>query len=209
MIKRTFDIIVSFLGLVVVTPLLLLLAVVIKLDSPGPIFFRQERIGRGFRPFFIFKFRTMVQNFSDQGRLITVGDDPRITRVGRLLRKSKFDELPQLINVLKGDMSLVGPRPEVRRYVELFRKDYEQILKVRPGITDLASLKYHDEASVLERFENPEAEYCNRILPDKISLSKEYVNKSSFLYDLALIVKTFPKIFGRSSARMMFFRDSA
>jgi lipopolysaccharide/colanic/teichoic acid biosynthesis glycosyltransferase len=209
MIKRTFDIIASFLGLVVVTPLLLLLAVVIKLDSPGPIFFRQERIGRGFRPFFIFKFRTMVQNLSDQGRLITVGDDPRITRVGRLLRKSKFDELPQLINVLKGDMSLVGPRPEVRRYVELFRKDYEQILKVRPGITDLASLKYHDEASVLERFENPEAEYCNRILPDKISLSKEYVNKSSFLYDLALIVKTFPKIFGRSSARMMFFRDSA
>jgi lipopolysaccharide/colanic/teichoic acid biosynthesis glycosyltransferase len=209
MIKRTFDIIVSFLGLVVMTPLLLLLAVVIKLDSPGPIFFRQERIGRGFRPFFIFKFRTMVQNLSDQGRLITVGDDPRVTRVGRLLRKSKFDELPQLINVLKGDMSLVGPRPEVRRYVELFRKDYEQILKVRPGITDLASLKYHDEASVLERFENPEAEYCNRILPDKISLSKEYVNKSSFLYDLALIVKTFPKIFGRSSARMMFFRDSA
>ena len=209
MIKRTFDIIVSFLGLVVLTPLLLLLALVIKLDSPGPIFFRQERIGRGFRPFFIFKFRTMVQNLSDQGRLITVGDDPRVTRVGRLLRKSKFDELPQLINVLKGDMSLVGPRPEVRRYVELFRKDYEQILKVRPGITDLASLKYHDEASVLERFENPEAEYCNRILPDKISLSKEYVNKSSFLYDLALIVKTFPKIFGRSSARMMFFRDSA
>jgi lipopolysaccharide/colanic/teichoic acid biosynthesis glycosyltransferase len=209
MIKRTFDIIVSFLGLLVLTPLLLLLAVVIKLDSPGPIFFRQERIGRGFRPFFIFKFRTMVQNLSDQGRLITVGDDPRITRVGRFLRKSKFDELPQLINVLKGDMSLVGPRPEVRRYVELFRKDYEQILKIRPGITDLASLKYHDEAAVLKRFENPEAEYCNRILPDKISLSKEYVEKSSFIFDLALLVKTLPKIFGRSSARIMFFRDSA
>jgi lipopolysaccharide/colanic/teichoic acid biosynthesis glycosyltransferase len=209
MIKRTFDIIVSFLGLLVLTPLLLLLAVVIKLDSPGPIFFRQERIGRGFRPFFIFKFRTMVQNLSDQGRLITVGDDPRITRVGRFLRKSKFDELPQLINVLKGDMSLVGPRPEVRRYVELFRKDYEQILKIRPGITDLASLRYHNEAAVLNRFENPEAEYCNRILPDKISLSKEYVEKSSFIFDLALIVKTLPKIFGRSSARIMFFRDSA
>jgi lipopolysaccharide/colanic/teichoic acid biosynthesis glycosyltransferase len=209
MIKRTFDIIVSFLGLLVLTPLLLLLAVVIKLDSPGPIFFRQERIGRGFRPFFIFKFRTMVQNLSDQGRLITVGDDPRITRVGRFLRKSKFDELPQLINVLKGDMSLVGPRPEVRRYVELFRKDYEQILKIRPGITDLASLKYHDEAVLLKRFENPEVEYCSRILPDKISLSKEYVKKSSFIFDLALIVKTLPKIFGRSSAHIMFFRNSA
>jgi lipopolysaccharide/colanic/teichoic acid biosynthesis glycosyltransferase len=209
MIKRSFDIIVSFLGLVVLTPLLLLLAVVIKLDSPGPIFFRQERIGKGFRPFFIFKFRTMLQDLSDQGRLITVGDDPRITRVGRFLRKSKFDELPQLINVLKGDMSLVGPRPEVRRYVELFQKDYEQILKIRPGITDLASLKYHNEAAVLEGFDNPEAEYCNRILPDKISLSKEYVKKSSFIFDLALIVKTLPKIFGHHSVRIIFFRDSA
>jgi lipopolysaccharide/colanic/teichoic acid biosynthesis glycosyltransferase len=209
MTKRTFDIIVSVLGLVVLTPLLLLLAVVIKLDSPGPIFFRQERIGRGFRPFSIFKFRTMVQNLSDQGRLITVGDDPRITRVGRILRKSKFDELPQLINVLKGDMSLVGPRPEVRRYVELFRKDYEQILKIRPGITDLASLKYNDEATLLTQLENPEAEYCNRILPDKISLSKEYVKKSSFIFDLSLIIKTLSKIFQRGSMHLTFFRDSA
>jgi lipopolysaccharide/colanic/teichoic acid biosynthesis glycosyltransferase len=209
MIKRTFDIIVSFLGLLVLTPLLLFLAVVIKLDSPGPIFFRQERIGRGFRPFSIFKFRTMVQNLSDQGRLITVGDDPRITRVGRILRKSKFDELPQLINVLKGDMSLVGPRPEVRRYVELFRKDYEQILKIRPGITDLASLKYNDEATLLTQLENPEAEYCNRILPDKISLSKEYVKKSSFIFDLSLIIKTLSKIFQRGSMHLTFFRDSA
>jgi lipopolysaccharide/colanic/teichoic acid biosynthesis glycosyltransferase len=209
MTKRTFDIIVSVLGLVVLTPLLLLLAVVIKLDSPGPIFFRQERIGRGFRPFSIFKFRTMVQDLSDQGRLITVGDDPRITRVGRILRKSKFDELPQLINVLKGDMSLVGPRPEVRRYVELFRKDYEQILKIRPGITDLASLKYNDEATLLTQLENPEAEYCNRILPDKISLSKEYVKKSSFIFDLSLIIKTLSKIFQRGSMHLTFFRDSA
>jgi lipopolysaccharide/colanic/teichoic acid biosynthesis glycosyltransferase len=195
MMKRTFDIAVSFLGLVVLSPLLLFVAVVIKLDSPGPIFFRQERIGRGFRPFFIFKFRTMVENPSDRGRLITVGDDPRITRAGRFLRKTKIDELPQLINVFKGEMSLVGPRPEVRQYVELFRKDYEQILRIRPGITDLASLKYHDEAAVLKQLENPEAEYCNRILPDKISLSKEYVQKSSFVFDLGVILKTLPKIF--------------
>jgi lipopolysaccharide/colanic/teichoic acid biosynthesis glycosyltransferase len=193
--KRAFDIVVSFLGLVVLSPLLLLAALVIKLDSPGPVLFRQERIGRGFHPFFIFKFRTMVPDPSGRGRLITVSDDPRITRAGRLLRKTKIDELPQLINVLKGDMSLVGPRPEVRQYVELFRNDYEQILKIRPGITDLASLKYHDEAAVLKQLENPEAEYCNRILPDKISLSKEYVKKSSFVFDLAVILKTLPKIF--------------
>jgi lipopolysaccharide/colanic/teichoic acid biosynthesis glycosyltransferase len=193
--KRAFDIVVSFLGLVVISPLLLLAALVIKLDSPGPVLFRQERIGRGFHPFFIFKFRTMVPDPSGRGRLITVSDDPRITRAGRLLRKTKIDELPQLINVLKGDMSLVGPRPEVRQYVELFRNDYEQILKIRPGITDLASLKYHDEAAVLKQLENPEAEYCNRILPDKISLSKEYVKKSSFVFDLAVILKTLPKIF--------------
>jgi len=137
----------------------------------------------------------MVENPSDRGRLISVGDDPRITSAGRFLRKTKIDELPQLINVLKGEMSLVGPRPEVRQYVELFRKDYEQILRIRPGITDLASLKYHDEAAVLKQLENPEAEYCDRILPDKISLSKEYVQKSSFVFDLGVILKTLPKIF--------------
>jgi lipopolysaccharide/colanic/teichoic acid biosynthesis glycosyltransferase len=207
--KRTFDVIVSFLGLVVLSPFLLLVAVVIKLDSPGAIFFRQERIGKGFRPFFIFKFRTMVHEPFGRGQLITVGDDPRITRAGRLLRKTKVDELPQLINVLKGDMSLVGPRPEVRKYVELFRKDYEEILRIRPGITDLASLKYHDEAAVLKQLENPEAEYCDRILPDKISLSKEYVKKSSFIFDLGLIVKTLSKIVQRGSVRLTFFRDSA
>lgn len=193
--KRTFDIMVSFLGLLVLSPLLLLVAVIVKLDSSGPIFFRQERIGRGFRPFFIFKFRTMIQDTFGRGPLITVGDDPRITRAGRFLRKTKIDELPQLINVLKGDMSLVGPRPELHQYVELFRKDYEQILKIRPGITDLASLKYHDEAAVLKQLENPEAEYCDRILPDKISLAKEYVKKASFVFDLTVILKTLPKIF--------------
>jgi len=193
--KRTFDIIVSLLGLVVLSPLLLLIGFVIKLDSPGPIFFRQERIGKGFRPFFIFKFRTMVQDLSGRGRLITVGDDPRITRPGGFLRKTKIDELPQLINVLKGDMSLVGPRPEIRQYVELFQKDYEEILKVRPGISDMASLKYSDEASMLGNSQNPGEEYVSRVLPDKIRLAKAYIRNSSFIFDLRLILNSLLKLF--------------
>ena len=170
--KRAFDIIVSVLGLVVLCPLVLLVAIAIKLDSPGPIFFRQERIGRGFRPFFIFKFRTMVQNSITGGQSITVGEDPRITRVGWFLRKTKIDELPQLINVLRGEMTFVGPRPEVPQYVKLFRQDYEEILKIRPGITDLASIKYHDEAAMLAQSENPEEEYVRRVLPEKIRLAR-------------------------------------
>jgi lipopolysaccharide/colanic/teichoic acid biosynthesis glycosyltransferase len=187
--KRGFDIIVSFLGMVILCPLVLLVAAAIKLDSSGPIFFRQERIGRGFRPFFIFKFRTMVQD-SSRDKSITVGDDPRITRVGWFLRKSKIDELPQLINVLRGEMTFVGPRPEVPQYVKLFRQDYEEILEVRPGITDLASIKYRDEAAILGRSQNPEQEYVSHILPEKIELAKEYIKHSSLLFDLRLIVRT-------------------
>jgi lipopolysaccharide/colanic/teichoic acid biosynthesis glycosyltransferase len=195
MMKRGFDIIVSFLGLLVLCPILVLVAVAIKLDSPGPIFFRQERIGRGFRPFFIFKFRTMVQDSIASGRSLTVGDDPRITRVGWFLRKAKIDELPQLINVLRGEMTFVGPRPEVRQYVELFRQEYAEILTVRPGITDLASLKYRDEAGLLEKAENPEEEYVNRVLPDKIRLAKDYLARASFLFDVSLIFRTLFKLF--------------
>jgi len=193
--KRTFDIGVSFVGLILLSPLMLLAALAIKLDSPGPIMFRQKRIGKGFRPFLIYKFRTMVQGASDRRRSLTVGDDPRITSSGRFLRRTKIDEIPQLINVLKGDMSFVGPRPEVPEFVELFRSEYEEILKVRPGITDLASLKYRDEAAVLEQSENPEEEYLRRVLPDKINLSKEYISRSSFFFDLTLILKTVRKLF--------------
>lgn len=195
MTKRLFDIVVSSLGLVLLSPLMTGAALLIKLDSKGPIFFRQERIGKRFVPFRIYKFRTMVQDAPQKGGPITFGDDPRVTRVGRFLRKAKMDELPQLINVLKGEMSLVGPRPEVRPYVELFPKDYEEILKVRPGITDLASLKYRDEAATLERAENPEDEYLRRVLPDKIRLAKEYINKASFSFDLKLILRTIFKLF--------------
>jgi lipopolysaccharide/colanic/teichoic acid biosynthesis glycosyltransferase len=194
--KRGFDITMSLIGLVLLSPVLLLIGLWIKSDSRGPIFFRQERVGRGFRPFRIYKFRTMVQDAPQQGAAITVGNDPRITRVGAFLRKTKIDELPQLINVLKGDMSLVGPRPEIRKYVELFRKDYEEILKVRPGITDMASLKYDDEAEFLACSNNPEEEYLTRVLPDKVKLAKDYVDRCSLVFDIGLIVRTLPKLFG-------------
>jgi lipopolysaccharide/colanic/teichoic acid biosynthesis glycosyltransferase len=192
--KRTFDIGVSFVGLILLSPLMLLAAVAIKLDSPGPIMFRQKRIGKGFHPFLIYKFRTM-QEASGRRRSLTVGDEPWITPTGRLLRRTKIDEVPQLINVLKGDMSFVGPRPEVPEFVELFRSEYEEILKVRPGITDLASLKYRDEATILGQSENPEDEYIRHVLPDKINLSKEYIRRSSFFFDLTLILKTVRKLF--------------
>ena len=188
--KRVFDIAVAFLGISLLLPLLLLVAVLVKLDSPGPVFFAQKRIGKGFRPFFIYKFRTMVHDAPRKGGSITVGADPRITRVGRILRKAKIDELPQLINILRGEMSFVGPRPEVPQYVELFRQDYEEILNVLPGITDLASLKYRDEAEVLRHAENPEEEYVKHVLPDKIRLAKEYLRRSSLYFDMTLIFKT-------------------
>ncbi len=195
MIKRVFDIGVAFLGLMLLSPILLLAALLIKRDSPGSILFRQERIGRGFRSFFIYKFRTMGPDAHSKGGPITSDGDPRITRVGRLLRKTKIDELPQLINVLKGEMSFVGPRPEIRQYVKLFRQDYEEILRIRPGITDLATMKYRDEEVVLALSGNPEEEYLRHVLPDKIGLAKEYLRRSSFFFDLTLITKTLPKLF--------------
>jgi lipopolysaccharide/colanic/teichoic acid biosynthesis glycosyltransferase len=195
MTKRVFDVIFALAGLLLLSPLLLLAALLIKRDSPGPIFFKQERMGKGFQPFLIYKFRTMVSDASHRGGLITFGLDPRVTRVGRLLRRTKIDELPQLINVLRGEMSFVGPRPEVRPYVELFCADYEEILRVLPGITDLASLKYRHEAEVLGYVENPEEEYIKRVLPEKIKLAKEYVRRSSFFFDITLILKTLLRLF--------------
>ena len=190
-----FDRLVALAGLLLLAPLFFLVAFLIKLDSPGPVFFRQERIGRKFRPFLIYKFRTMFEDAPSKGGAITFGSDPRITRVGRLLRRTKIDELPQLINVLRADMSFVGPRPEVRQYVELFRPDYEQILQIRPGITDLASLKYRDEAALLGQSANPEDEYLRRVLPDKIKLAKEYLRRSSFSFDISLVLKTLAGLF--------------
>jgi lipopolysaccharide/colanic/teichoic acid biosynthesis glycosyltransferase len=189
-IKRFFDIVVSAVGITLLLPFLAAIAAAVKLTSPGPVFFRQERMGRGGLPFFILKFRSMVQDAPKLGGPITVGDDPRITRIGRLLRNTKLDELPQLFNVLKGDMSLVGPRPEVRKYVEMFLRDYEEILRARPGITDLASIRYRDESRVLAAAADPEKEYVRRVLPEKIRLAREYVERQSLWLDVAIIFGT-------------------
>ena len=183
-------------GLLCLWPVFAVVAILIKLDSRGPVFFKQDRMGRAFRPFLIYKFRTMVRDAPNKGGPITFGEDPRITGIGRFLRKIKIDELPQLINVLKGEMSIVGPRPEVRRYVEALREDYQEILTVRPGITDLASLKYRNEAAILGSSDDPEQMYLRYILPEKINLGKEYVRRSSLIFDLTLIFKTLATLSG-------------
>ncbi len=194
MTKRALDVVASGAALLVLSPVLAVIAAIIKLDSPGPVLFRQERVGRNFKPFVIFKFRTMVAAADRIGALITYGADPRISRVGRVLRQFKLDELPQLFNIIKGDMSLVGPRPEVPRYVQFYAREFAPVLQVRPGLTDLASLKYRDEAALLGRAENPEQEYLLRILPDKLQLANEYIRRASLSFDLTLIAKTLFRI---------------
>ncbi len=190
MLKRALDIFAAGIGLLVLLPLLLLTAIMVKLTSHGPALFRQERIGRSEKPFFILKFRSMVADAPNRGGQLTHGADPRITTIGRLIRKTKIDELPQLFNVLRGEMSLVGPRPEVRKYVDMFAEDYKEILRVRPGITDLASVKYRDEAAILGAAADPEREYVERVLPEKIRLAREYVKRQSLLLDLGIIFGT-------------------
>jgi len=190
MMKRAFDISAAAIGLLVTSPLLALISVLIKLDSAGPVIFSQVRVGRGLQPFRIYKFRTMVDKASGEKLPLTVGQDSRVTRVGQFLRKFKLDELPQLVNVLVGDMSFVGPRPEVPRYVEPLRSDFAEVLVIRPGLTDLASVKYIDEAAVLAHFSNPEEAYRKRILPEKLRLAKLYLRDMSFRLDLAIIIQT-------------------
>ncbi len=189
--KRIFDIIASGLGLLVLSPLFLILAVWIKLDSEGPVFYRQVRVGRNNRDFRIFKFRSMRVG-SDKGSLVTIGGrDPRITRSGYFIRKFKLDELPQLINVFVGDMSLVGPRPEVRHYVDYWTPEQMHVLDVRPGITDPASIRFRNENELMEKAENPEEYYINVIMQEKLKLYLEYVRNHSFWGDIGLILKTF------------------
>lgn len=189
--KRAFDIIASGLGLIVLSPLFLLLAIWIKLDSKGPVFYRQVRVGFKNKDFRIFKFRSMRVG-ADKGSLVTIGGhDPRVTRSGYFIRKFKFDELPQLINVFLGDMSLVGPRPEVRHYVDYWTPEQMHVLDVRPGITDPASIKFRNENELMEKAEDPEKYYIEVIMQEKIKLYLEYVEKHSFFYDLGLIFKTF------------------
>ena len=189
--KRLFDIVASGLGLVFISPLFFVLAIWIKMDSKGPVFYRQVRVGRGNKNFRIFKFRSMRVG-ADKGSLVTIGGhDPRVTRSGYFIRKFKFDELPQLINVFIGDMSLVGPRPEVRHYVDYWTPEQMHVLDVRPGITDPASIKFRNENELMEQAEDPEKYYIEVIMQEKIRLYLEYVEKHSFLYDIGLIFKTF------------------
>lgn len=188
--KRLFDIVASGLGLIFLSPLFLIVAIWIKLDSPGPVFFRQVRVGRFNKDFRIFKFRTMRVG-SDKGSQITIGGrDPRVTRAGYWLRKFKIDELPQLINVFIGDMSLVGPRPEVRRYVDLYTPEQMHVLDVRPGITDAASIKFRNESEFLKQVDDPEKHYIEVIMPMKLELYLQYVNCHSFKGDIRLILET-------------------
>jgi lipopolysaccharide/colanic/teichoic acid biosynthesis glycosyltransferase len=194
MAKRLLDLCASGLGLLLLSPLLLLMALAIKLDSPGPVFFRQVRVGRHGVAFCIHKFRTMTHQDADAEAVtpqITIGADPRITRVGALLRRTKLDELAQLIDVFVGDMSLVGPRPEVPRYVALYPQSLrDKVLSVRPGITDPASLAFRDESARLARAADPEREYVEAVMPAKLQLSARYVDEASVIGDLRLIAAT-------------------
>lgn len=198
MAKRLFDLIVAALALALLAPVLLVVALAVKLDSPGPVFFRQERVGRGGRPFRIHKFRTMQADAPARGPAVTIGRDPRITRVGHLLRHYRLDELPQLIDVLTGQMSLVGPRPEVPRYVAHYPPALrEQVLAVRPGITDPASLEHIDEASLLAQAADPEREYVEVILPRKLARQADYAARATLASDLRVILETLRLLLAR------------
>jgi lipopolysaccharide/colanic/teichoic acid biosynthesis glycosyltransferase len=189
--KRLFDLVGAAVLLLLLAPLGLAVALWIKLDSPGPVFFRQERVGRHGVPFRIHKFRTMVADAASRGGALTVGADPRITRAGRWLRRTRLDELPQLIDVLQGTMSLVGPRPEVPRYVALYPPALrERALAVRPGITDPASLEFADEAERLARADDPEREYVERILPAKLQRAAEYAERATLASDLVVLLRS-------------------
>ncbi len=191
--KRIFDFIISLVGIIILLPIFILVSIAIKLDSKGSILFLQKRVGRYGKEFNIYKFRTMVTDAERLGKQITIGKDNRITKVGAFLRKFKIDELPQLFNVLKGDMSLVGPRPEVPKYVALYNEDQKKVLDVRPGITDIASLRYKDENDILGEVDNPEDYYINVIMKDKLNLNLEYIEKGNVFFDIYLIVKTIIK----------------
>lgn len=190
-LKRMFDIFASFFGLLVLSPILIVIALLIVLTSSGGVFFRQVRVGRKGKEFRIFKFRTMVKDAESKGMQITVGNDSRVTTIGKFLRKCKLDELPQLINVLLGQMSFVGYRPEVPKYVAMYTDYQRNILRIRPGITDLASIEYRDENEVLEQSDNPEDTYVNDVMQKKLALNIKYMQEMGFWYDLKLIFKTF------------------
>lgn len=194
--KRIADILFSLFGLLVLLPFFVVIAIVIAIDSKGGVFFLQTRVGKNNKDFKLFKFRTMRVDAESKGQLTIGGRDNRITKAGYFLRKYKLDELPQLLNVLIGDMSLVGPRPEVRKYVDMYTAEQLQVLSVKPGITDYASIKYADESELLAKAENPEQFYIQTVMPDKLAINLQYIKNRSFGADIAILFKTIGKILG-------------
>ncbi len=192
--KRLFDIFFSFVGLVILSPFLILIAFMIMVSSKGSIFFLQTRVGYKGQDFKLIKYRTMVADADKKGLLTVGGRDPRVTEIGYFLRKYKLDELPQLVNVLLGGMSLVGPRPEVRKYVDLYNDEQKKVLDVKPGITDYASLEYFNENDLLAKSENPEEAYIKEIMPAKLKLNLKYINEVSLVTDFKIILKTITRI---------------
>lgn len=192
--KRFFDIVLSLIGIIVLIPVYIIIAIAISLDSKGGVIYRQKRIGRNSVPFDVLKFRTMRPDSFSKGAL-TVGDrDPRVTKVGYFLRKYKLDELPQLFNVLLGDMSFVGPRPEVEKYTKLYNEEQKKVLSVRPGITDNASIKYRNESELLAKSQNPEQTYIDVIMPEKLTINLDYIEDNNVFKDIKIIFDTFSAI---------------
>jgi lipopolysaccharide/colanic/teichoic acid biosynthesis glycosyltransferase len=197
MVKRLFDLVVAFVGLIALAPIWLVVGLLIKLESPGSVLYKGDRIGKDGVPFKIFKFRTMVINADRMGPALTHGKDARITRVGRVLRKWKIDEFPQLFNVLRGEMSLVGPRPESPNYVQHYTPEQRRVLQVKPGITGLTQVRFRHEETLLSHCTNLEEEYIQKIMPQKLALDLEYVGSQSLFLDLQLIVQTFVSVFAK------------
>ena len=195
MLKRFFDLILSFIGLLIIVPILFLITILIKISSSGPVFYKQVRVGKNNKDFKIFKFRTMHVNAHKKGLLTVGGRDPRVTSIGYYLRKFKLDELPQLINVFKGDMSFVGPRPEVRQFVNLYSEIQMKVLNVKPGITDLASIEFRNENEILSKEEDSNQYYIDNIMPKKLEINLKYINQRNLLKDFVVIIKTIKVIF--------------
>jgi lipopolysaccharide/colanic/teichoic acid biosynthesis glycosyltransferase len=197
--KRIFDILVSFIFLILLLPFFIIIAITVKAGSHGPVFYVQKRVGKDFKEFKMLKFRTMVTGAERKG-LLTIGtNDARITQTGSFLRKYKLDELPQLINVLKGDMSIVGPRPEVKKYVDQYNEEQKKVMSIQPGITDLVSIRFFNENEILSRYEDPETGYVKEVMPEKLRLNLEYMENRSFVSDITIIVRTIARIFGEKN----------
>ena len=188
--KRGFDVIATVIGSILLLPIIIPIALWIKLSSKGPLFYIQKRVGKDFKEFNLYKFRSMIIDADKVGLSITSGDDPRITKVGKIIRRTKIDELPQLLNVLKGNMSLVGPRPEVMKFVAQKKEVYQKVLSVKPGITDNAAIRFRDEETIMEQYEDKEKAYLDIVLPQKIVLYYKYIDTISFIGDIKLILKT-------------------